>query len=102
VVVDGSGPAVQARPAVPAAGVDDLDGTPAVLGAHQHLVLLARSGVPNDVRTGLAERQGDVGARVRRDSESLQAAVEDLAADRHAERVTGKKKHHLEFHATHL
>ena len=31
-----------------------------------------------------------------------QAAVEDLATDRHAEGITGKKKHHLEFHATHL
>src|ERR1700733_5027820 len=101
-VAEGGGAAVQAGPAVPAASVDDLDGTTAVLGAHLHLVLLAGSGVPNDVGTGLAERQGDVGAGVRRDSESLQAAVEDLAADRHAEGITRKKKHHLEFHATHL
>jgi hypothetical protein len=102
VVTEGSGAAVRAWPVVPAACVDDLDGAPAVLGAHLHLVLLAGSGVPNDVGTGLAEREGDVGARVRRDSESRQAAVEDLAADRHAEGIAGKKKYHLDFHATHL
>jgi hypothetical protein len=101
-VLDGGDAAVQDRPPVPAAGVDDLDGAPAILGAHLHLVLLTRSGVLDDVGTGLSERQGDVGARIRRDAESLQAAVENLAAYRHAEGITGKVEHQLDFHATHL
>jgi hypothetical protein len=102
IVLDGGDAAVQDRPSVPAAGVDNLDGAPAVLGSHLHLVLLTRSGVLDDVGTGLGERQGDVGARVRRDAESLEAAVENLAADRHAEGITGKVEHQLDFHATHL
>src|ERR1700744_5692313 len=61
-------PPARPGPAAPAACVDDRDGTPAVLGAHLHFVLLAGPGVKDDVGTGLAERQGDVGARVRRDS----------------------------------
>ena len=46
--------AVRAGPAVLAAGVDDLDGTAAVPGAHLHLVLLAGAGVQDDVGAGLA------------------------------------------------
>jgi len=102
-VFEGSGAAaVPRRLAIPAAGVDNLDGTPAVSWRSLHLVLLARSGVLDDVGTGLAERQGNVGARIRSDSESLQAAVEDLAAYGHADGISGKVKHHLDFHATHL
>src|SRR5258708_22510130 len=82
----------------PAVQVDDLDGTLAVPGDHLHLVLLARPGVLNDVGTGLAERQGDVGASIRRDSQGLQATVENLAADRHADSIPRKVKHYLDFH----
>ena len=90
------------RPAVRAAGINDLDRASAVPGAHPHLVLLARAGVLNDVRAGLAERQGDIGPGIRRDSERLQAAVEDLTPDRHADGIAGKVKGHLDLHAIHL
>ena len=90
------------RLAVPVAGVDDLDRASAVPGAHPHLVLLAGAGVLNDVGAGLAERQGDVGAGLRRDSERLQAAVKDLTPDRHADGIAGKVKGHLDLHAIHL
>src|ERR1700733_5368036 len=65
---------------VAAAGVDDLDGAPAIPGAHLNFVLLAGAGVLNNVGAGLAERQGDVGAGIRRDSERLKAAVKNLAS----------------------
>src|SRR5277367_6112741 len=88
--------------AVAAAGVDDLDRAPAVPGAHLHLVLLAGAGVLNDVGAGLAEGQGDVGAGIRRDSERLKAAVKNLTADRHADRIARQVKGHLDLYAIHL
>ena len=86
----------------PAAGVDDLDGAPAVPGAHLNFVLLAGAGVLNNVGAGLAERQGDVGAGIRRDPERLEAGVKDLAPDRHADSIARQVKGHLDLHAIHL
>jgi len=93
VALDGTGPA---------AGIDHLDDALPVPGAHLHLVFLAGPGVLNDVSAGLAERQRDVGTRIRRDSQSLQAPVQDPAGDWHAGGIAGQVERHLDFHAIHL
>jgi hypothetical protein len=58
--------------------------------------------VLNDVSAGLAERQRDVGPRIRRDSESLQASIQDVAGDWYAGGIAGQVERHLDFHAIHL
>jgi hypothetical protein len=75
--------------AAPVVGIDNLDDTPSVPRARSHLVCLTEPSVLYDVGTGLGKRQGNVGACIRHDSEGLQAAVEDLAAYRHADGITG-------------
>src|ERR1700722_8652520 len=88
--------------AVAAAGGDDLDRAPAVPGADLDFVLLAGACVLDDVGAGLAERQGDVGASIRRDPERLQAAVENLTPDRHADRIARQVQGDLDLYASHL
>jgi hypothetical protein len=58
--------------------------------------------VLNDVSAGLAERQRDVGTRIRRDSQSLQASIQDPAGDWHASGIARQVERHLDFHAIHL
>src|SRR5262249_6556781 len=78
-----------ARP-LTAARIDHLDDTPTVPRAHLDLILLTGTGVLYDVGTGLAEGEGNVSAGVRRNANGCQAAVENLAGYRHADRFTGK------------
>jgi hypothetical protein len=87
------------RRVIPASGIDDLDRALPVPGPGLYLVLVAGPGVPDDVSAGLAERQGNVGAGVRRDAESLQAAIENLAGYGHAGGIAGQVQHQVDFHA---
>jgi hypothetical protein len=96
--IAGAGP-VRPGHVIPASGIDDLDGAAPVPGPGPYLVLVAGPGVLDDVRAGLAERQGNVGAGIRRDAESLQAAVENLAGDGHAGGIAGQVQHHVDLHA---
>ena len=93
--------AVRSGLAIPAAGVDDLDGTLPVPGPHLDLVLVVRPGVLDDVGAGLGESQGNVGARIGGDAEGLQAAIENLAGDRDAGGLVGQEQHHLDLHVIH-
>src|SRR5580693_2785420 len=97
-----AGPATALDGTDPAAGIDHLDDALPVPGAHLHLILLGRPGVLNDVGAGLAERQRDVGARIRRNSQSLQASVQNPAGDGYALGIAGQVERHLDFHAIHL
>src|SRR5580700_11805833 len=93
-----AGPAAALDGTGPAAGIDHLDDAQPVPDAHLHLVFLARPGVLNDVGAGLAERQRDVGARIRRDSQGLQAPVQNPAGDQHGRGIAGQVERHLDFH----
>src|ERR1022692_1654940 len=81
-------------------GVHHLDDAPAIGDASADLVLVVGPGVLDDIGAGLAQGQGDVRSRLRRHAEDPQAAVKDLAADRHARRVPRQGQHHLDLHAS--
>jgi hypothetical protein len=90
-----AGPAAVLDGTGPSAGIDYLNDALPVPGAHLHLIFLAGPGVLNDVSAGLAERQRNVGTRIRRDSQSLQAPVQNPAGDWDAGGIAGQVERHL-------
>ncbi len=84
------------------AGIHHLDDAAPVPGARQDLILVAGTGVQDDVSARLAQGEGDVHPRIGRHAEGFQAAIEDLTGDWHARGIAGQVQHHLDLHGSHL